>query len=68
MFQRLNSEREYPGIGVGLAICRQIIRAHGGDIFVDSAPGRGTCFIIELRGAALRSVITSGSRNGITGK
>jgi signal transduction histidine kinase len=68
MFQRLHGEREYPGIGIGLAICRQIIRAHGGDILVKSTPGRGTCFIIEFRGAALRSVIKSSSRNGMTGK
>ncbi|MGH8595724.1 MAG: sensor histidine kinase [Gammaproteobacteria bacterium] len=67
MFQRLHSEREYPGIGMGLAICRQIVRAHGGDIFVESTPGRGTSFIIEFRGAALRSVISRNSRNGMTG-
>jgi signal transduction histidine kinase len=65
MFQRLHSEREYPGIGVGLSICRQIIRAHGGEITVESTPGRGTCFTIEFRGAALRSVINRGSRNGM---
>ena len=67
MFQRLHSEREYPGLGVGLAICRQIVRAHGGEILVESAPDRGACFIIEFRGAALRSVISKGPRNGSTG-
>ncbi len=66
MFQRLHSEREYPGIGVGLAICRQIVRAHGGDLFVESVAGRGACFIIEFRGAALRSVITTSPRNGVS--
>jgi two-component system CheB/CheR fusion protein len=40
MFQRLNAEAAYPGIGAGLAICRRIARRHGGDVtFIDCAEG-----------------------------
>jgi len=48
MFQRLHTEREYPGLGVGLALCRRIIRAHGGELSVDSRPGRGSKFIMTF--------------------
>jgi signal transduction histidine kinase len=64
MFQRLHGEREYPGLGIGLALCQQIVRGHGGELFVESTPGRGSCFIIEFRGPGLRSVITRSNRNG----
>lgn len=56
MFQRLHSEQEYAGVGAGLAICRRIVRAHGGDIRVESNPGRGSSFILEFRGAAVRTL------------
>ena len=64
MFQRLHGEREYPGLGIGLALCQQIVRGHGGELFVESTPGRGSCFIIEFRGAGLRSVLARPPRNG----
>lgn len=48
MFQRLHTEREYPGLGLGLALCRRIVRAHGGDLTVDSRPGRGSKFIMAF--------------------
>jgi signal transduction histidine kinase len=61
LFQRLHGEKEYPGMGVGLAICRQILRSHGGEIRVESTPGSGACFVLEFPGTALGSAVNVGS-------
>jgi signal transduction histidine kinase len=47
-FQRAVSEHHYGGLGLGLYICHRIIRAHGGSIRVESSPGAGALFIVEL--------------------
>jgi signal transduction histidine kinase len=48
IFQRLHGRSEYPGSGVGLAVCRRIVDRHNGQITAKSMVGQGASFLVTL--------------------
>lgn len=53
MFKRLHTKDEYPGTGIGLALCKKIINNLGGEIWLDSVQGKGTTFYFSLPNSSL---------------